>query len=122
MKPEDQEVKALRQMASDPDVPTHLRLGALKELGKRRETPEPVAPVVGDPLTKEERKAVSDAMYWYPLMETWDTDQVELCVRLGLVAQEEYDEHMEAIRRDLPRYGRERQLDELAQRRRKRAS
>ncbi len=34
----------LRRMAEDESVPTHLRLGALKELGRRRQAEAPAAP------------------------------------------------------------------------------
>jgi hypothetical protein len=49
MKHEDQELDALRQMADDPKTPSHLRLGALKELARLRERETPVR-FEGDPL------------------------------------------------------------------------
>jgi hypothetical protein len=52
-------------------------------------------------------------------METWDDDQVELCVRLGLITGGEYDEHMEEIAASLPRPARAAD-DELSRRRRRR--
>jgi hypothetical protein len=39
----------LREMAADEDVPAHLRLGALKELGRRGEPPEGRSATDGDP-------------------------------------------------------------------------
>jgi hypothetical protein len=43
------ELEALRQMAADPTTPSHLKLGALKELARRREAAEP-EPELSDPL------------------------------------------------------------------------
>lgn len=42
------ELQALREMASDPATPKHLKLGALKELARRREAAEPE--LAHDPL------------------------------------------------------------------------
>lgn len=47
---DDMELVALRQMASDPTTPTHLKLGALKELARRREATEPEGAIADDPL------------------------------------------------------------------------
>jgi hypothetical protein len=50
MTQDDMELDALRQMASDPTTPTHLKLGALKELARRREQAEPEPESASDPL------------------------------------------------------------------------
>lgn len=47
---DDMELVALRQMASDPTTPTHLKLGALNELARRREATEPEGAIADDPL------------------------------------------------------------------------
>jgi hypothetical protein len=74
MSAENEELKALQAMANDTDVPVHLRLGALKELGKRRESnpeistePDPLGVMrsVVDrhcPQTPEERDLPPDPM------------------------------------------------------------
>jgi hypothetical protein len=41
MKSDDKELEALRKMAEDDKTPSHLRLGAIKELARRREAAEP---------------------------------------------------------------------------------
>jgi hypothetical protein len=56
MTQDDMELEALRQMAADPTTPTHLKLGALKELARRREATEPEP--VGDP--QERMQAIVD--------------------------------------------------------------
>jgi hypothetical protein len=73
-----------------------------------------------EPLTRKERQAIQEAMHWYPLMECWDDDQVELCVRQGLNTREEYDQHMKEIVESLPRPYRPTE-DELSRRRKNRA-
>jgi hypothetical protein len=74
----------------------------------------------GERLTEEEPEALQEAMHWYPPMECWDDDQVELCVRLGLITREEYGAHMKEITEGLPRPYRPPE-DDRSRRRKKRA-
>jgi hypothetical protein len=95
------------------------KAAAARQLAHLQEIEVPPEPAGAPPLTDDERRAVQDAMHWYPLLETWDEDQVELCVQLGLITREEYDEHMEEIAASLPRPARAAD-DELSRRRRRR--
>jgi hypothetical protein len=95
------------------------KAAAARQLAHLQEIEVPPEPAGAPPLTDDERRAVQEAMHWYPLMETWDEDHVDLCVRLGLITREEYDNHMAEITKSLPRPYRE-PPDELSQRRKRR--
>jgi hypothetical protein len=80
------------------------KAAAARQLAQITESAVQDEPTEAPPaLTKRERKAVQEAMHWYPLMEVWDEDQVELCVRLGLITREEYEQHMRGITEGPPR-------------------
>jgi hypothetical protein len=97
------------------------KAAAARQLAQITESAVQDEPTEAPPaLTKRERKAVQEAMHWYPLMEVWDEDQVELCVRLGLITREEYEQHMRGITEGLPRPYRPPE-DDLSRRRKKRA-
>lgn len=93
----------LQQIATDPDAPTHLRLGAANSMmqlarDSRGGQPEDVEP--GALLTPTEVAALKDALPWCWDVQLLMPDQQAVLVKLGVYSRKELDAEIKAV---LPR-------------------